>query len=138
MNTRGLVYIGTTPSEEPCAATGSKKYDWAHVQKIECRAYIAALKRVFGEPPEGVRLFVASMAHDFGSYYEVQCGYDSTIQEQLDYALKVEDGLSFWEDAKMWAPVLYHPDDDTPIDMLPPERWEQKEDQEFRPRGVPL
>jgi hypothetical protein len=138
MSTRGLVYIGTTPSDEVCAQTGAKHYDWARYQRLECRAYIQALKRVFGEPPEGCKLFVASCPHDFGSYHEVQCGYDVADQAHLDYAIKVEEGLRYWDEADMWAPVLYHPDNYAPFDVLDDRAlWDRKagEGVADRPRG---
>jgi hypothetical protein len=136
MTRRGIVYIGTTPAEEHCAQTGSKSYDWAKAQRLECRAYMQALKRVYGEPPEGAKLFIASMPHDYGTYREVQCSYDSTDRIQVDYAVRVEEGLRWWAEADMWAPILYHPDTETPFGALEdPTLWDRATDEYVRPRG---
>ena len=98
------ISIGSTPGEEDCAQTGRPEaYD---LQSLECRAYIAALKLKYGEPPEGCRLYAKSCPHDLGQYREVWCSYPDT-QEGVDYAMKVENGLRTWDEVGMWKPVVY-------------------------------
>jgi len=101
------VEIGCTPCEEDCAQTGSKDYDYTKLNKIECKAYIAALRKVYGDEPEGASLYTKSNPHDFGTYYEVAVRYDTNNEAATTYAWKLEAGLAKWADAGMHAPVLY-------------------------------
>lgn len=98
--------IGCTPSDEDCAQLGVMD-DYPRWAKTECQAYIRALRKKFGEEPDGARLRVKSNPHDFGTYYEVVCAYDTDNEEATAYALKVEEGLATWEEAGMVAPVIY-------------------------------
>ncbi len=100
------VEIGCTPGDEDCAQTpGTEGYQ--RLQKMECEAYIEALKRVYGPPPEGSRFRIFGNPHDSGTYYEVQFVYNESDFAQLKYARLVENGLSRWEEAHMNAPVEY-------------------------------
>jgi hypothetical protein len=101
------VEIGCTPYEEDCAQVGARDYDYAKVARHECKAYIAALRKVYGTEPEGAYLSIKSNAHDFGSYYEVVCRYEENNAEAAKYAWSLEIGLKTWAEAGMHAPVLY-------------------------------
>lgn len=125
------MYIGSTPCDEACAQTGRE--DAPRLQRIECEAYIAALKRVHGEPPEGARLVSRSMAHDLGSYREVHCLYDSDNEEAAAYACKVEEGLRTWEEAGFWRPVTYD-DRNNAVDVISdPGLWLKETNPEAHP-----
>lgn len=102
------IEIGGTPADEPCAQIGPDQPPGGEsLNRLECQAYIAALRAVYGKEPEGCELRIQSNAHDFGSYREVIVTYDGTNPENVAYALKVEDGLSRWDDAGFWPPVTY-------------------------------
>lgn len=95
------------PAEERCASTG--KTEGADVlNKLECRAYIKALKKRYGEPPEGSRFSVHGNPHDFGTYYTVRFHFDKASREAVEYADKVADELNHWLDVNFWAPVSYN------------------------------
>lgn len=85
---RDSINIGGTPAEEACAQVGTDRY--RRVVKAECRAFINQLRRVCGNEPPGAQLRIMANPHDFGTYHEVVCDYDSELPESLDYALKVE------------------------------------------------
>ena len=59
------IEIGSAPCDEQCAQVGESNYP--ERSRAECRAFINQIKRVMGEPPEGVGLFIKSNAHDFGT-----------------------------------------------------------------------
>jgi hypothetical protein len=81
--------LGTTPRGEDCAQIGQDNY---YVNcKIETRAFIAQLKRVFGEPPPSAFFDVTSCSHDFGVHYNVKLYYDTKNQRALDYAKRCKD-----------------------------------------------
>jgi hypothetical protein len=101
-----ILYCGPVPCEEDTAQTG-KTDDWAKYQRIECEAYIQALRNAFGPEPEGARLRVKTESHDFGSYKEVVCDYDGNVEAAAAYASKCEEGLTCWEDGNLRSPVLY-------------------------------
>ncbi len=57
----------------------------------ECRQYIAAIRIVCGDPPEGARLRVVSQAHEYGVYWEVAADFDPHIREACEYAVKCDE-----------------------------------------------
>jgi hypothetical protein len=101
------VEIGGAPFEENCAQTGSKQYDAYELNRLECRAYIVALKRKYGEPPDKALLRIRDYQHDFGTYCETVCRYDTDDEAAMAYATKVEKGLATWASVGMWPPVTY-------------------------------
>lgn len=100
------IHIGCTPLEEPCAQIGVTA-DAQRYNKIECRAYIAALRKKFGDEPEGARLTVKSESHDFGTYREVICFYNLDDVASVEYAYRCETGLETWDEVGMEPPVRY-------------------------------
>ncbi len=138
---RQILEIGTTPGEEQCAQTGSKTYDAGTLQRLECKAYILALTRKYGAPPEDSRLYTKATPHDFGTYHEVAYSFDRDNEAHQKYAAEVENGLGHWDDAQMWPPICWggdHPanivDD---VARLPREvspellRWTEPGEQKF-------
>ena len=102
-----VIEIGSTPNEEDCAQCGVTE-NYQSLARLECQAYIAALRTVYGTEPAGAELRLKGNRHDFGTYYEVVCRFDADTAEARDYAFKIEDGLATWSQAGMWAPVTYH------------------------------
>lgn len=88
MTATDKVYLGPAPSDEECVQVGSSDYEKR--AKEECRAYIAAIRAVCGEPPAGARLKVERQAHDFGSYFEVVCQFDGNDPGAAAYAAKCD------------------------------------------------
>lgn len=98
-----IMWLGSAPAEESCAQLGEA--DYARNAKAECLAYIQAIKRVCGEPPEGADLRVRAEMHDFGSYYEVAVVYDPSNRAAAEYAFKAEsEAPTTWAAAGMEAP----------------------------------
>lgn len=95
--------IGPTPYQEDCTQAGENTKD----SILECLVYIEQLVRFYGDPPLGCEFFVMRNEHDFGSYYDVNIFYNiSSEQEESeneceDYALKVEDGIDYWDDTSL-------------------------------------
>jgi hypothetical protein len=85
---RDYLTIGPTPSHEDCAQVGSP--DYRARARRECQAFINQLRRQHGPEPDGAGLRVKTEAHDFGSYFEVACYYDTECPEAAAYALKCE------------------------------------------------
>jgi len=106
---RDHIMIGSTPAGEDCAQVGTA--DYHQIARRECRAFIGQIRREFGPEPDGARLFTKSNPHDFGTYYEVACEFetdgadefDETNVEQIkpttayEYALKCEDTSDRWD-----------------------------------------
>ncbi len=89
---------------EDCAQVGQP--DYPEASKAECRAFIQAIKRVCGEPPDGAVLTIKSQPHDFGQYREVAVVYDAENQAAADYADKCDrQAPGTWAEANMEAPV---------------------------------
>jgi hypothetical protein len=93
---RNFFTIGPTPLDEPCAQVGTPDY---HEKALpECRRFIALLRRVFGPEPPGAQLAVKSFPHDFGTYLEVVCYFDTGISESVEYAHRLDDETpTTWE-----------------------------------------
>ena len=98
--------IGGSPCEEDCAALGVTE-DFERLNRAECRAYIAALSRFYGEAPTDSWYLLNSNPHEFGTYREAAIRYNANDKAGREYAWRVESGLLTWEQAGMWAPVKY-------------------------------
>jgi len=80
--------ISPAPTEEDCAQVGSSNYE--ERSRIECKVFLAQLRRQFGDEPGSASLATKSFTHDFGSYREVVCYYDDEDEEEKDYAFRLE------------------------------------------------
>lgn len=97
---KDYIDIGPTPPGEDCEQLGPN-YDGAKARR-ECNAYIAQLRRTFGDEPDGARLSVKRHNHDFGEYIDVVCHYDDEKPASMDYAYKCEgDGPENWDNAAL-------------------------------------
>jgi hypothetical protein len=77
---RDYINIGTVPCDEDCAQVGQEGYREQAVK--ECRRFIELLRKTFGDEPEGARLPIKWFDHDFGSYCEVVCWYDTRMRKR--------------------------------------------------------
>lgn len=94
---REYLNIGCTPYEEDCAQVGAP--DYARRAWAECLRFIQQLRKAFGPEPDGAQLAVKAFPHDFGTYHEVVCYYDTDIPASIDYALQCEEEMpAKWED----------------------------------------
>ncbi len=102
--TRDVIYLGPAPANESCAQIGDSNYPEA--SKAECLAYIRAIKRVCGDPPEGAILRVKSEAHDYGTYREVTVEFDGNDPVAAAYAHRCDaHAPTTWAEASMEPPV---------------------------------
>lgn len=106
---RDHIYIGSTPSDEDCAATGIT-HNAMHYNTRECLSYIEALRKKYGDEPNGAKLSIRWESHDFGTYAEVVCYYNDDDKDAVDYAFKCEEGIATWAEVGMVAPVVYDED----------------------------
>jgi hypothetical protein len=94
---QNFLSLAPAPVEEDCAQMGTAEYPMQ--ARVECRRFIALLRKKFGPEPEGARLAIKSFPHDFGDYLEVVCYFDETLPESVEYAYRCEDDLpATWED----------------------------------------
>ena len=94
---RDRMDLGSAPSTEDCAQVGTEDY-YPRARK-ECRAYIAQLRRMFGDEPAGARLTVTSNPHDFGTYLSVAVEFDPAVEAAADYAFRCESaGPQEWDE----------------------------------------
>lgn len=101
-----IIWIGPCPSHEDCSQVGSP--DYARNAKIECRAYIDAIRKVCGQEPEGTRLTIKGQPHDFGDYFEVALLFDGDNRVAAEYAQKVDEHAPrTWEESDMVAPLQH-------------------------------
>lgn len=97
------LYIGETPHDEECVPT-QDKLGYTKAQKEQCKAFIAGLRNILGQEPEGAKLFVKSNSHDFGNYYSVECKFDDNFPKSIEYAYNCESfEASTWEDCEIEA-----------------------------------
>lgn len=88
--------IGATPCDEACAQVGDR--DYSERARVEMRVFINLIKRVLGEPPAGARLHVKAFPHDFGTYHEVCCTYNTDDEAATLYAQRCEaDAPATWD-----------------------------------------
>ena len=83
---RDYLTIGATPAGEECEQLGPD-YDPRKARE-ECRRFMAAIRFTVGKEPDGAWLSIKGFLHEFGTYHEVVCNYET--QEGLEYALKCE------------------------------------------------
>ncbi len=84
--------LGSTPCGEDCASVGAD--DYYERMKIEAKAYIAQLKRMFPLWEEkNVRFVNKGHAHDFGTYHEIAVVFDDNDESAVDYAYEIDNGL---------------------------------------------
>lgn len=83
--------LGPTPADEDCAQVGTS--DYYELTKIEVKAYIHQLQRMFPNMPQGVYLRVQSNPHDFGTYHEVAVKYPEDNEEAGTFAFNMENNL---------------------------------------------
>jgi len=95
--------IGCAPAEENCVQVGSP--DYLRCARIECEHFISAIIKKLGEPPLGAALRIKAFPHDFGTYFEVVCTFDTNNKDAMDYALRCEAcPPSTWAEVGMSAP----------------------------------
>lgn len=85
---REYLEIGSAPADEPCAQVGDPDYGIKATD--ECRRFIELIRATLGPEPHGARLTIKSFPHDFGSYLEVVCKFDPTIESAVAYAFRCE------------------------------------------------
>ena len=96
---RDYMMLGSTPPNETCAQVGTTGY--TELARAECRRYIELIKKKMGDPPGGAYLAIRSFPHDFGSYFEVVCYFDSLNESETEYALSCEGkGPLTWDDVR--------------------------------------
>jgi len=101
---RDYLTIGSSPNDEDCVQTGSENYNVR--QKKECRLYIEAIRKKLGKESKGASLELKSFPHDFGTYTEVVCYFDSEIEESIEYAYKCEgESPATWAEVGMTRPT---------------------------------
>lgn len=105
---RDFLSLGPTPTDEDCTQAGED----TTAQKIECRAYINQLVRVYGEPPDTLEFCIVKNDHDFGAYYEAGISFPDTDEDEIEgnteaqdkfdamwnYINAVEKGTDTWDD----------------------------------------
>src|SRR4051812_20653404 len=97
-------WIGPVPAMEDCAQVGDP--DYARDARVECRAFIEAIRKVCGREPEGARLAIMPQEHDAGTYYECAVIYDGDNEWAARYAAKVDsEAPTTWAAAGMKPPV---------------------------------
>ena len=82
------ISIGSSPCDSECAQLGDDGYHSRAM--VECSALIAQIKRELGSEPEGAFLKIKNCPHDFGSYYDVICVFDTENAKARNYAFKCE------------------------------------------------
>lgn len=97
---RDYIYLmSTTPWSEPCAQVGDENY--MENSRLEARAYIAQLKRTFGENPPCTDFSIVKCTHDFGPYLDMRFYYDNEEQRHVEYMNTVECGCEKWDDTAL-------------------------------------
>ena len=100
---RDYITIGSTPCNEDCQQVPYEDYNLA---MRECKQFIEAIRKALGQEPEGAYLKVKGFPHDFGTYHEVVCMFDTNNEQASEYAFKCEsDSPSTWAEVGMVSPT---------------------------------
>ena len=90
--------IGPVPSEEECAQVGEDNY--MERAQSECARFIALIRKAMGPEPEGARLKIQHCPHDFGTYLDVVCAFDTDNPAAVEYAYRCEsDAPTTWPES---------------------------------------
>ena len=90
--------IGPVPCAEDCQQIGSPDYD-DDKARLECKTYIAQLKRMHKNIPFAASFGLKSFPHDFGTYTEVVVNFDDEYEDSVNFMLEVECNLpEDWDD----------------------------------------
>lgn len=105
---RDYLNIGPVPADEPCEQLGENYRPT--VAWSECLTFIAQLRRTFGPEVGSAQLKVMSNQHDFGTYYEVVCWFQTNDEDGKRYAFNVEANMPLeWDkQAKEQLKAIYH------------------------------
>lgn len=94
---RDTIELGSAPWDEDYADISQENYP--ERGRAQCRAFLNQLIRAHGKPPDGAKLSVKGLRHDFGTYYEVVVSFDSDDDAACDYAFKLEaESPQNWDD----------------------------------------
>jgi hypothetical protein len=90
-----VVALGPAPSQEAAALPGES--DYAARAFVQCRRFIALLRRTLGREPEGAHLSVRRSEQDFDPYLEVVLRFDDANSAARDYAARCDrDAPTSW------------------------------------------
>jgi len=82
------INIGSSPVEEDCVQIGEINYMSRSL--IECALFLKAIRNKLGTEPVGARLMTKRFTHDFGTYHEVVCMFQTGNEKAMEYAFKCE------------------------------------------------
>jgi hypothetical protein len=96
-----FVYLGSSPTSEDCVQTTDP--DYGIKAYAECHRYCHQLRRQYAAAHGGrecpASLRVKSEHHDFGTYYEVVCKFNTDSQSEIQAAFWLEANQpDKWED----------------------------------------
>jgi hypothetical protein len=95
---RDYLEFDCTPCDENCVQTGITE-DYLRMNRIECRAMINQLMRMFPDKPEGVSIKRKINYHDFGTYYSIAIYYHDDNEQECEYAYNIEENFpANWDD----------------------------------------
>lgn len=86
-----IAWLSSTPCDEQCSDIGED--DFERLNRLECRAFIAQLNRLFPIPAElkgKVEYGIQLSRHDYGSYREVVIRGAGNIPQVATFTAKVE------------------------------------------------
>jgi hypothetical protein len=82
------ILLGPTPAEESSVRPGDSGY--ADIAFLQCRRYIALLRRAIGPEPEGARLRVRRSDEDIDPFLDVAIEYDDENPVARVYAIRCD------------------------------------------------
>ena len=82
------IALGPTPAGESSVRPGDSGY--AEIAFLQCRRYIALLRRAIGPEPEGARLRVRRSDEDIAPYLDVTVEYENDNPVARAYAMRCE------------------------------------------------
>lgn len=94
---RDYIDIGPAPCDEECVQV-SPDGNYLPAMRTECNRFIELIRKKLGPEAGAARLSVKTERHDFGSYLEVVCYFDTDEKEGMDYAFRCEsEAPSKWD-----------------------------------------
>ena len=89
MSNTDFIEISPTPVGEECVQVGQDNYN--ALNRIETRAFVRQLERMFPNRPEGVVFKTKGYPHDFGTYHEVVAQYPVDDEAAESFAMEVQN-----------------------------------------------
>ena len=87
---RDCIEIASAPCNEECVQVNTNG-DYHAAMRAECQRFLELIRKKLGPEPSGARLAIKTCPHDFGTYYQVACYFDTEDEGAAKYAATCDE-----------------------------------------------